>query len=105
MTRCFRQFFTRLLLTLSIVAIGVQGAWAQAKLQTLDSPQGGTIYYGAVEGANTQSAAIIAMLRMAHQSCGEKPQIIQAFKVRGTDSAGLFFTVVNRAQGNRRLQA
>jgi hypothetical protein len=100
MTRNCKQFFVHWLLMLSIVVIGVQAASAQSKLQTLDSPQGGTIYYRTVDGANTQSAAMIAMLRMAHQSCGERPQVVQAFKVRGTDSVGLYFTVVNHAKGN-----
>src|ERR1017187_8698996 len=73
---------------------------AQTPLQTIDMPQGGRIVYGSVAGANTQGAAMAAVLRNMHQNCGEKPQIGGVFKMRGTDSVGVFFTVVNHLAGN-----
>jgi hypothetical protein len=41
-----------------------------------------------------------AVLRTMHQNCSEKPQIGHVFKMRGTDSVGVFFTVVNHPAGN-----
>jgi len=76
------------------------GAMAQGPLQTIDMPLGGRIVYGTVQGADSQSAAMVAVLRMMHQNCGERPQIGQAFRMRGTDGVGLFFTVINRPAGN-----
>ena len=75
-------------------------AMAQGPLQTIDMPLGGRIVYGTVQGADSQSAAMVAVLRMMHQNCGERPQIGQAFRMRGTDGVGLFFTVINRPAGN-----
>ena len=73
---------------------------AQTPLQTIDMPQGGRIVYGSLAGANTQEAAMAAVLRNMHQTCGEKPQLGSVFKMRGTDSVGVFFTVVNHLAGN-----
>jgi hypothetical protein len=70
-------------------------AAAQATMQTVDAPQGGKIVYGTVTGADTQGAAIAAVLRNLCQTYGEKPQIGSIFKVRGTDSVGVFFTVAH----------
>jgi hypothetical protein len=81
----------------------MRGATAQPALQAIDLAQGGHIAYGKVAGANTQGAVLTAMLRMIHQSCGDKPQIGQVFKMRGTDSVGVFYTVVNRHAGNVEL--
>jgi hypothetical protein len=57
-------------------------------LKTIDMPQGGKIVYGTVDGADTQKSAILGVLRIMHKKCGEKPQIGQVFKLRGTDSMG-----------------
>jgi hypothetical protein len=35
-----------------------------------------------------------------HQNCGNKPQIGQVFKMRGTDAVGLLFTVINHPAGD-----
>lgn len=56
--------------------------------------------YGKVDGADTQGAAMTTLLRNVHKNCGEKPQIGRVFKMRGTDSVGVFFTVVNHPAGN-----
>jgi hypothetical protein len=36
-----------------------------------------------------------------HQACREKPAVGQVFRVKGTNSAGVFFTIVTHAQNNR----
>jgi hypothetical protein len=84
----------------SFFLVGVLVANAQTPLTTIDMPQGGRIVYGKVAGADTQGAAMTQVLRVMHQNCGERPQIGRVFKMRGTDSVGLFFTVVNHPAGN-----
>ncbi len=98
-----KQFSQHLLLMLLAIIICAQPALAQAQLQPVSSSSGGTIVYGIATGANSQPEGLIAMLRMVHKSCGEKPQIVQVFNVRGTDSLGLFFKVVNHPAGNRQV--
>jgi hypothetical protein len=83
--------------------IGALVARAQTPLKTIDIPQGGKIVYGLVDGANGQAAAMSTILRMMHQNCGEKLQIGRVFKMRGTDSVGVFFTVVNHPAGNAQV--
>ena len=41
------------------------------------------------------------VLSGVHQACGEKPGDGQVFPCKGTDSAGVFFTIVNHAQDNK----
>ena len=41
------------------------------------------------------------VLRSVHNDCGERPQVGNLFQVRGTNSVAVFFTVVNRAHGNK----
>ena len=43
------------------------------------------------------------VLRVVHNNCGEKPQVGKVFKVRGTNSDAVFFTVVNHPQGNKQV--
>ena len=101
MMHVIRRFSTYLVF--AIVFIGFQTALGQARLQNIQSSQGGTIFYGSIDGASTKPAALVAMLRMVHKTCAERPQIVQVFKVPGGDDVGLFFTVVNRAQGGNRV--
>jgi hypothetical protein len=74
---------------------------AQSALKTINNPQGGTIVYGVVDGATTQAAALGSVLRTVHNTCGEKPQVGKVFRVRGTNSDAVFFTVIDHPQGNR----
>ena len=90
-----------LVLWLFLVGIGSPAAVAQASLKAIDNPQGGRIVYGPMEGATTQAAAMSQVLRMVHTSCGERPLIGKVFRVRGTNSDAVFFTVVNHALGNK----
>jgi hypothetical protein len=40
------------------------------------------------------------VLRSVQSNCGEKPQVGKVFRVKGSNSDAVFFTVTNRAQGN-----
>lgn len=64
---------------------------------------GGKVTYGVVDGAGSQAAGLGAMLRGVHSKCGEKPQVSQVFRVRGTDSVAVFFNVVDHPGGNQAL--
>jgi hypothetical protein len=98
-----RRLSKCLFLLLSFFVIPTQVSGAQTPPKTIDMPQGGKIVYGIVDGAGTQAEAAIAMLRSVHRNCGERPQIAQVFKVRGTDAIGVFFTVVNHSGGNKQV--
>jgi hypothetical protein len=68
-------------------------AFAQAPLRTLSGPQGGAIIYGTVDGASTPPAAMGFILKQMHNKYGERPVVGRVFKVRGTDSDAVFFTL------------
>src|SRR5664279_330792 len=72
-------------------------------LTHIDSPQGGMIMYGTVDGASTQPAAMSKILRIVHENCGDKPQIGKVFQFKGTNTVGVFFTVVNHPEGDKRV--
>ena len=74
-----------------------------APLTNIPTTQGGIIEYGSVAGATTLPAAMANVLSQVHQVCGEKPSVGQVFRVKGSNSAGVFFTVVDHAQSNRKL--
>jgi hypothetical protein len=95
-----KRVLISLIPVLFFFSIGLHAATSPNALQTIDMPQGGRIVYGKVQGADTQGAAMTAILRSMHQSCGDKPQIGKVFKMRGTDSVGVFFTVMNHPAGN-----
>jgi hypothetical protein len=101
--RSYKRFSVSLVLGLLFVAICVHTAQAQTPLKTIDNPQGGKIVYGVVDGAASQAAAMGTVLRGLHNNCGEKPQIGKIFRVRGTDSVAVFFTVVNHPGGNKQV--
>jgi len=67
--------------------------FSQTPLRNMPGPQGGTIIYGTVDGANTPPAAMGAILKRLHQQYGERPVVGRVFKVRGTDSDAVFFTL------------
>jgi hypothetical protein len=74
-----------------------------ARLTSIATTPGGIIEYGRMEGATTLPAAMGKVLSQIHQVCGEKPTVGQVFRVKGTNSTGVFFTVVDRAQRNRQI--
>lgn len=61
------------------------------------------IMYGTVDGASTQPAAMSKILRIVHENCGDKPQIGKVFQFKGTNTVGVFFTVVNHPEGDKRV--
>jgi hypothetical protein len=75
-------------------------AQQESPLTTIYMPQGGKIVYGKVEGADSQGAAMKSILRSLHENFGDKPKIGKVFRMRGTDSVGVFFTVVNHPAGD-----
>ena len=101
--RIYKRFSASTVLWLLVIGICGHVACAQTPLKTINNPQGGKIVYGVVDGATTQAAAMSKVLRTVHNNCGEKPQVGKVFKVRGTDSDAVFFTVVNHAQGNKQV--
>ena len=99
----YKRFSVSSVLWLILLGISAHNACAQTPLKTIDNPQGGKIVYGLVDGATTQPAAMAKVLRIVHNDCGEEPQVGRVFKVRGTDSDAVFFTVVNHPQGNKQV--
>lgn len=91
-------------LSLFFFAVCVQTACSPSPappMKSVDGPQGGKIVYGVVEGAGTNAAAMAKVLRSVQNSCGERPQIGRVFRVRGSNSDAVFFTVLNRPAGNK----
>ena len=78
-------------------------ALAQTPLKTVNSPEGGKIMYGMVDGATSQANGMASVLRAVHNNCGERPQIGKVFRFHGTETVGVFFTVVNHAAGNAKV--
>ena len=66
---------------------------AQTPLRNMAGPQGGTIIFGSVDGANTPPAAMGSVLAQLHRQYGDRPRVGRVFKVRGTDSDAVFFTL------------
>ena len=75
-------------------------AHAQTPLQSIDSPGGGHIVYGHVDGETSEAGAMGAVLRGMHRQYGDKPQVGKVFQVKGSGSSAVFFTLVKRNQGN-----
>ena len=98
-----KPYFGSLVPWLYLAAVCAPTAQAQTPLTTIDNPQGGKIVYGMVDGAARPAAAMGKVLRMVHNNCGEKPQVGKTFRVRGTESVAVFFTVVNRQAGNKQV--
>ena len=100
MTLGYRRF------SLAGVAVLLQVAGAvcaQGALSTINSPKGGKIVYGQVDGASGEAGAMGAVLLAIHNQCGDKPKVGRIFRVHGTTSMAAFFTVVQRNQGNAQL--
>ena len=93
------------ILGLSIVYICLTQVRAQAQtpITSIQGAQGGDIVFGSVSGVTTQPAAIAKLLRFVHSDCGEKPQIGRVFSFKGTDSVGVFFTVINHPHGEKHV--
>jgi len=70
---------------------------SQTPLRNMPGPQGGSIIYGTVDGANTPPAAMGSILKQLHRQYGDRPQVGRVFKVRGTDSDAVFFTLTRHS--------
>jgi hypothetical protein len=79
------------------------GSPSHAQLKSLDGPKGGQIVYGPVDGADSPAAAMGSILRSLHNQYGDRPQLGRVFKVRGTNSDAVFFTLVKRDQNNMQI--
>jgi hypothetical protein len=85
-------------ITLSCALLSLtQLTLAQTPLRSLDGPQGGSIIYGTVDGADTPPAAMGSVLKRLHDKYGDRPQVGRVFRVRGTDSDAVFFTLTRHA--------
>jgi hypothetical protein len=73
----------------------------QPQFTTLNGAQGGTIVYGVVAGATKPAAGLASVLLNVQNSCGEKPQVGNVFRVKGSHSDAVYFTVVDHPQNNR----
>lgn len=78
-------------------------AAAHPPLTTLTPAQGGMIVYGTVDRADTPGRAMAGILDNVARSCGEKPKVGRVFRARGAGSTAVFFTVTNRAAGDRKV--
>jgi hypothetical protein len=87
-------------LMFGVLTLSACSAPAQTPLKHVQSPEGGKIMYGAVDGAASQAAGMASVLRAVHAGCGERPQVGRVFKFSGTDTVGVFFSVVNHPAGN-----
>jgi hypothetical protein len=90
-------------LLLAAVALWMTGSPSHAQLKSLDGPKGGQIVYGPVDGADSPAAAMGSILRSLHNQYGDRPQLGRVFKVRGTNSDAVFFTLVKRDQNNMQI--
>ncbi len=75
-------------------------AQSASALTMVNGSKSGKIVYGTLPGATTQPAAMAALLRMVHNNCGDKPQVGRVFQFAGTNSVGVFFTVMDHPDGN-----
>ena len=101
--RSFSRVFSLLSLSLVFVCACKGRTQAPSPLTRLETPQGGKIVYGSIDGVSTQPAALANLLNGVQARCGEKPQIGRVFHFRGTNSVGVFFSVTDHPKGNTRV--
>lgn len=91
--------------TLFVVCIflPVLASIAQTPLHNIPGPQGGSIIYGSVDGANSPPAAMGSILKHLHQQYGDRPQVGRVFKVRGTESEAVFFTLTRHSPSTLKI--
>jgi hypothetical protein len=58
------------------------------------------IVYGKVDGASSEAGAMGVILHSLHGQYGDRPRVGSVFRVRGTNSVAVFFTLVKRTQAN-----
>ena len=89
---------TRLFLCLATIL--ACSASAQTPQKTIHSPDGWVVRYGVVDGATTQPAAMVSVLRSVAKSAGESPLIGQPFRYKGTNTVGVFYVVRDHSAAN-----
>jgi hypothetical protein len=77
--------------------------WAQTPLKTIANPGGGMIVYGPVDGQRSEAGAMGSVLRSLHGQYGNRPAVGKPFRVRGTQSVAVYFTLVKRTQANAQV--
>jgi hypothetical protein len=96
-----KKLILRCVLVMALLLLFIGASSARAQMKTIEDPHGGTIVYGVVRGATKTATAMGSILRTIGDNCGERPQIGQVFRARGTNSDSVFFTVTNHPQGNK----
>jgi hypothetical protein len=76
-------------------------AWADDVLETLDSPGGGEIVYGPLEGVASLSSAMVDVLRTVHEHFDDRPRVGKFLQARDGHSVATFFSVTDKSQGGR----
>ena len=82
--RIQRRFWKLAGLLLSLLTFNACSAPAQTPLKSVNSPEGGKIMHGVVDGATSKADGMASVLRAVHANCGERPQIGRVFQFRGT---------------------
>ena len=96
----FKRFSVSSVLWLFLLGIAAHNACAQTPLKTINNAQGGKVVYGLVDGATTPAMAMARILHNVQNNCGDNPQVGKVFRVRGSNSDAVFFTVTNHPGGN-----
>ncbi len=89
--------------TLFLLLFASVSLHAQTPLKTINNPGGGMIVYGAVDGQSTEPGAMGAILHSLHNQYGDRPQVGKVFRVNGTNTVAVFFTLIKRNQGNAQV--
>lgn len=96
----YKRLYLSAVLSLFFVVACASVPPGPSALTTLQGKQGGTIVYGPVDGATTPAMAMARILHNVQNGYGDKPQVGRVFRVRGSNSDAVFFTVTNHAGGN-----
>lgn len=78
---------------------GQQQPGVRGNLKIINNPGGGQIVYGPLVDQSTMGGAMYEMLHSVHGHFGEKPQIGDFFKKKGSNSVATFFTLNAKKQG------
>jgi hypothetical protein len=76
-------------------------AWADDVVKVLDSPGGGEIVYGPLEGVASLSGAMVDVLRTVHEHFDDRPRVGKFLQARDGHSVATFFSVTDKSQGGR----
>jgi hypothetical protein len=88
-------------LVLAVLLVCAGPSDVHAQLRTLEE-DGGVIVYGVVNAART-ALAMGSILHTVQGNCEERPQVGPVFRVRGSETDAVFFTVTNHPQGHKQV--